>query len=172
MQWTVFWLTRLMVAQPDPTVYRTRWRVRVYELDANGHVNNAVYLNYAEQVAMEHAEALGMGRAWTQQHAATWVVRRHEILFRQPAAYGDELELTTRLASLKGASGVRHTTIVRTSDHQSLAEVTTQWVWVRLSDNRPTRLPPQARAVLLKLGTGDVGGATRVASRTAPTPMR
>ncbi|MDQ6670732.1 MAG: acyl-CoA thioesterase [Chloroflexota bacterium] len=140
-----------MVSEDDHAVYRTHWRVRVYELDANGHVNNAVYLNYAEQVAIEHAEALGVGRGWTAQHNATWVVRRHEILFRHPAAYGDDLELTTRLESLKGASGVRRTTIIRASDRQSIAEVTTQWVWVRLSDNRPTRLPRQARAVFQML---------------------
>ena len=130
----------------DRRVYRTRWRVRVYELDANGHVNNAVYLNYAEQVANEHAEALGLGRDWTAKQGATWVVRRHEILFRQPASYGDELELTTHVESMKGASGVRRTTIVRVSDRQSIAEVTTQWVWVRLSDGRPGRLPPQVLA--------------------------
>src|SRR3979490_1697710 len=121
----------------DHAVYRTRWRVRVYELDANGHVNNAVYLNYAEQVASEHAEVLGFGRSWTAEQGATWVVRRHEILFRLPASYGDELELTTHLESMKGASGVRRTTIVRLSDQQLIAEVTTQWVLVRLSDGAP-----------------------------------
>ena len=102
----------------DRAVYRTRWRVRVYELDANGHVNNAVYLNYAEQVAVEHAEALGLGRKFTADHGAAWVVRRHEILFRQPAAYGDELELTTRLESLKGASGMRRTSVTRATSRR------------------------------------------------------
>ncbi len=130
----------------DHAVYRTRWRVRVYELDANGHVNNAVFLNYAEQVATEHAEALGFGREWTAEHGATWVVRRHEIIFRRPAGYGDELEVSTRVESLKGARGVRRTSIVRVSDRQSIAEVTTEWAWVRVSDGRPMRLPPQALA--------------------------
>lgn len=148
------------MTEDEHRVYRTRWRVRVYELDANGHVNNAVYLNYAEQVAIEHAEALGLGREWCIAHGATWVVRRHEILFRQPAAYGDELELTTRVESLKGASGVRRTSIVRVSDHQPIADVTTQWVWVRLADNRPTRLPPQARAVFDRAETSPTRSMT------------
>ena len=50
----------------DPLVHRTRWRVRSYEIDQNGHVNNAVYLNYAEALTVEHAEASGYGRAWTE----------------------------------------------------------------------------------------------------------
>jgi acyl-CoA thioesterase FadM len=45
--------------------FTARWRVRSYELDSNGHVNNSVFLGYAEEVATLHAEALGFGRAWT-----------------------------------------------------------------------------------------------------------
>lgn len=130
-----------MSSASNHTVYRTRWRVRVYELDANGHVNNAVYLNYAEQVAVEHAEALGFGREWTSAHAGTWVVRRHEMTFRQPAVYGDELELTTRVEAPKGARGVRRTSIVRAGDGTPIADIVTEWVWVRLPDGRPARVP-------------------------------
>ena len=45
--------------------FTTRWRVRSYELDSNGHVNNSVYLAYAEEVAVLDAEARGFGKAWT-----------------------------------------------------------------------------------------------------------
>jgi acyl-ACP thioesterase len=41
----------------DPIEYAARWVVRNYELDSNGHVNNAVYLNWAEEIASRHAEA-------------------------------------------------------------------------------------------------------------------
>jgi acyl-CoA thioester hydrolase len=140
------------VTDDDRAVYRTRWRVRVYELDANGHVNNAVFLNYAEHVATEHAEVLGLGRDWSSAQGATWVVHRHEIVFRRPAGYGDELEVSTRVASLKGARGVRRTSIVRVADQQSIAEITTEWAWVRVADGRPIRLPPQAIALFSELG--------------------
>src|SRR3954471_9460452 len=98
---------------PDRSVYTTRWRVRTYELDVNGHVNNAVYLNWAEQLATEHIEAAGFGREWALAHGGAWVVRRHEITFRRPAVYDDDLELTTHATSVKGARGHRQTTITR-----------------------------------------------------------
>jgi acyl-CoA thioester hydrolase len=131
------------MALSDHPVYRTRLGVRVYELDTNGHVNNAVYLNYAEHVATEHAEALGFGRAWTLAHGGTWVVRRHEITFHQPAVYADELELTTRVEIPRGARGVRHTSIVRVADQLPVADVVTEWVWVKLANGRPARVPPE-----------------------------
>ena len=120
--------------------FTARWRVRSYELDGNGHVNNSVYLAYAEEVAVLHAEALGFGQSWTLRHGGAWVVRKHEIIYHQPALYGAELELTTTVASMRGARAIRQTAI-SLIDGGRLAEVTTEWVWVRGSDGRPTRLP-------------------------------
>lgn len=128
---------------PDRVTYTTRWRVRTYELDVNGHVNNAVYLNWAEQIATEHVEAAGFGQGWTSGQSGAWLVRRHEITYRRPALYGDELELTTRALSVKGARGLRETTIVNAADRAVIAEVLTEWVWVRLPDGRPTRVPDE-----------------------------
>jgi acyl-CoA thioester hydrolase len=129
------------VMSEDHTVYSTRWRVRTYELDVNGHVNNAVYLNWVEQVATEHTEAAGFGSDWLAAQGGVWVVRRHEINYLRPAIQGDELELTTRALLLKGARGLRQTRITRLSDGALFAEVLTEWVWIRLSDGRPTRVP-------------------------------
>ena len=127
----------------DPLVYTTRWRVRSYELDSNGHVNNAVYLNYAEQVTIEHAEASGYGAEWTTAHGGLWVVHRNLLTYRRPAVYGDELELTVRVILVQGARGVRQTEIRRAADGELVAEVLTEWVWTRLADGRPERVPPE-----------------------------
>jgi acyl-CoA thioester hydrolase len=125
----------------DRAVFSSRWRVRTYELDVNGHVNNAVYLNWAEQLATEHIEAAGFGQSWVLAQGGAWLVRRHEITYRRPAVYGDELMLTTRAVSIKGARGLRATTVTRDSDGATIADVMTEWVWVRISDGRPTRVP-------------------------------
>jgi acyl-CoA thioester hydrolase len=123
--------------------YSTRWRVRTYELDHNGHVNNAVYLNWAEQVATEHTEATGFGSAWAAERQGVWVVRRQEITYHRPALYGDELELTTSAEGIKGARGHRRTSIVRLADGVLVAEVLAEWVWVQLPEGRPTRVPEE-----------------------------
>ena len=121
--------------------FTARWRVRSYELDGNGHVNNSVYLAYAEELATLHAEARGFGKTWTVEHGGAWVVRKHDITYHRPAVYGDELELTTQVKEMRGARGVRQTTISLVAG-PLLAELTTQWVWVRAADGRPARIPP------------------------------
>jgi acyl-CoA thioester hydrolase len=114
--------------------------VRSYELDSNGHVNNSVYLAYAEEVAVLHAEALGFGREWTTRQGGAWVVRKHEVVYHQPALYGDQLELTTTVVGMRGARAERQTSITRV-DGPRLADIVTEWVWVRAGDGRPTRVP-------------------------------
>ena len=123
-----------------------RWKVRTYELDENGHVNNAVYLQWAEQMASEHAEAVGFGRQWCIDRDGTWVVRRHEITYHQPAKRNDELELTVRVRGLGGVRGQRHTEIRLAVDATLLAEVASEWVWVRIADGRPARVPAELLA--------------------------
>ncbi len=125
----------------DPLVYTARWTVRQYEVDAQGHVNNAVYLNYAEELAARHAEALGFGQGWAEAHGGYWVIRGHRITYHAPARFGDELELTVRVEMVRGARGQRRTTIVRPADGVLVAEISTEWVWLRLRDGRPAAVP-------------------------------
>jgi acyl-CoA thioester hydrolase len=120
-----------------------RWPVRGYELDSRGHVNNTVYLSWAEEIATAHAEAAGYGRAWSAERGGGWVIRRTDITYHRPAVYGDDVEITVKVELVKGARGVRRTTIRRVADGELLAEVLTEWVWVRLSDGRPTHVPKE-----------------------------
>jgi acyl-CoA thioester hydrolase len=129
----------------DDRSFTTHWQVRSYELDSNGHVNNSVYLSWAEEIATLHAEAAGFGRAWALEHGGAWVVGKHEIKYLRPARYGDELELTTTVCSMRGARAIRHTTI-KLANGTPVADITTEWAWVRASDGRPLRLPPSLLA--------------------------
>jgi acyl-CoA thioester hydrolase len=118
-----------------------RWTVRTYEVDENGHVNNAVYVQWAEEVTARHAEAMGFGREWSIERGGAWLVRRHELTYHRPARRGDELELTVRVLSVGGVRGRRHTTISLAADRTLLAEVASEWVWVRIGDGRPAAVP-------------------------------
>lgn len=125
----------------DTWRYTARWPVRQYELDQYGHVNNAVYLNWIEQVATDHVEALGFGRRWADALGGGWVVREHHVTYHRPVVYGDVVLVTTLPQRLAGVRGLRRTEIHRESDGVLLTEAETIWVWVRVSDGRPTRIP-------------------------------
>jgi acyl-CoA thioester hydrolase len=127
----------------DPWQYSATIPVRQYELDVLGHVNNAVYLNWAEQVAIDHVERLGFGRAWSIAQGGAWVVREHHVTYHLPVEYGDVVTVTTLPQELGGVRGLRRTEIRRQSDGALTTEITTVWVWVRAGDGRPSRVPEE-----------------------------
>lgn len=137
-------------AEVDPWRHTVRYPVRQYELDVLGHVNNAVYLNWVEQVAIDHVEALGFGRAWANERGGAWVVREHHVTYHRPVEYGDVMLVTTLPQEIHGVRGLRRTEMHREADGVLTTEVLTQWIWVRTVDGRPTRVP----ADLLRLFNG------------------
>jgi acyl-CoA thioester hydrolase len=131
----------------DPLHYSERWRVRNNELDSNAHVNNSVYLAWAEEIATRHAEAAGYGRAWSEERGGGWVIHKTEITYHRPAVYNDIVEVAVDVELIRGARGIRSTRITRTHDEELLAELWTEWAWVRLTDGRPMRAPPELVAL-------------------------
>ena len=128
-------------ARVDPRRFTARYPVRQHELDLLGHVNNAVYLHWIEQAAIDHVEALGFGREWSLARGGGWVVREHRVTYHRPVTYGDVVLVTTLPQELAGVRGMRLTEIRRESDGVLTTEASTDWVWVRMTDGRPQRVP-------------------------------
>ena len=74
-----------------------RHPVRFNDLDAFGHVNNAVYLTYLEEARIAFLEHLGLVRELADM---AMILARAEIDFRSPARAGDELDIAVRATRL------------------------------------------------------------------------
>lgn len=70
-----------------------RERVRFRDLDAMGHVNNAVFLTYIESARV--AFLVDLGAAATLEDMSI-IVARIEIDFRAPVGFGEEVEISVR----------------------------------------------------------------------------
>lgn len=115
-------------------------RVQPDEIDELGHVNNTVYLRYAEDIARAHSDALGLSLNVYKALGVVPVVRRHTITYHQSAVLGDGIRVSTCVEAFKGARAGRTTRLERPGG-VLLAEVETEWVWIRVDNGRPTRVP-------------------------------
>jgi acyl-CoA thioester hydrolase len=70
-----------------------RETVRFRDLDAKGHVNNAVFLTYMESARVAFLLELG---AASGLEDLSFIVARVEIDFRAPIAFGEEVEVGVR----------------------------------------------------------------------------
>lgn len=144
------------------------FRVRHYEADALGHVNNATWLHYLEHAATEHSAALGYSIERFAALGGAFIVRRHEIDCLRPAAPGDTLQVLTWPVSFAGARAIRdyEVRLVAPAAEASglpapadrfwpageeppgrlLVRARTLWVWVDPA-GRPRRIPPELHRV-------------------------
>lgn len=149
-------------------------RVRFNECDSLGHVNNAVYLGYLEQAAIDHAAAAGWPASRLRdEFGAVFVARRHEIDFLQPAFENDVLEIMTWPESLSGAKATRAYQIRRvetspgalpadrlvdpaepvpTPRRAIVVTARTAWAFIDPSRGRPVRIPPVLIAAFILPG--------------------
>lgn len=73
----------------------TRISVRVYELDSFGHVNGAVYLQYAEHVGWECFRSAGITESVLREHGLAPVRLEETVRYIDELRAGDEVEVTT-----------------------------------------------------------------------------
>ncbi|MBD2464949.1 acyl-CoA thioesterase [Oscillatoria sp. FACHB-1407] len=131
--------------------FTTELRVRHYEMDALGHVNNAVYQHYLEQAAIEHSEHLGFTPARYRELGGLFVMRRVEIEYLRPAIAGDVLSIQTWVQEMRGPRAVRSYEIRKGSNSESLVTATALWVWVEVATMRPRPIPNEILATFGQL---------------------
>ena len=77
----------------DGFAFVHRDAVRYRDLDAWGHVNNAVYLTYCEDARMAYLAHLGVVAGFGD---ATMILARAEVDFRSPTREGEQLAIGVR----------------------------------------------------------------------------
>ena len=124
--------------------YRVPLRVTPSDIDALGHVNNVVYLQWVQEAAAAHWNKLAVPE---EQEGIAWVVMRHEIDYRQAARLGDAVYAITRVGETEGVRSVRYVDIYKEPE-TLLASARTTWVMVDAHTQRPRRIGPEIMAIL------------------------
>lgn len=121
--------------------FTTHLRVRHYEMDPLGHVNNAVYQHYLEQAAIEHLEHLGFTPERYRELGGIFVMRRITIDYLRPAISGNTLAITTWPAEMRGPRAIRRYEIRKQGESDLLVTAEALWVWVDAVTMRPKAIP-------------------------------
>lgn len=116
-----------------------RLTVRSYELDANNHVNNAVYLQYLEFARMDYLRTIGFDYDGLFAAGFAFVVTRIDIRYRVPACLFDELEIEVYPVKAGKLSGTFRQEI-KNSRGQLCAEAEVSWGCIDRT-GRPAKIP-------------------------------
>lgn len=130
---------------PVSPVYSKPITIPASAIDENGHVNNVVYVQWMQDIAVEHYASIGGIAA--QGADATWVVREHKIEYLLPAFAGEEIEVRTWVEDIRKVRSLRKYEFVRKSDGKILVKGETDWVFVDAKSGRPLMIPEAVIAV-------------------------
>jgi acyl-CoA thioester hydrolase len=110
------------------------------DVDQNGHLNNVVYVQWMQDVAMKHSAAVGYDWQKYQELGTSWIIKSHFIEYKSPGFEGEDIELQTWVFKHEKLSSLRKYRFVRPSDGRLLAVAETNWVYVDSSNGRPRRI--------------------------------
>jgi len=131
-------VTKLLEPPEGRQVFRGVFDPTPADIDDNGHVNNVVYLRWAQDMGVSHWRSLAPADAldtWA------WVALRHEIDYRRELKLGETAQARTWVAA--EAIGPRYDRYIRIDapDGAMCAQVVTTWVLIDIATRRPRRVP-------------------------------
>ncbi|MFG2824087.1 acyl-CoA thioesterase [Kitasatospora sp. NPDC048365] len=94
--------------------FSVRITVRGYETDTQGHLNQAVYLQYAEHARWEHLQAAGIRQADLLSKGVGPVVLETTIKYRRELRAGDEVDVSCAFIWAEGKTFSLEQRITRT----------------------------------------------------------
>ena len=112
-------------------------------IDELGHVNNAVWVQWIQKLAVAHWESAADP---AHQQAYFWVEVRHEIDYLRPAREGERIAARNWVGD--APRGARFDRFVEFTgpDGRICVRARTFWAMLDRSSGRPLRVPPQVVA--------------------------
>jgi len=119
------------------------FRIRYYECDANGHLNNANYLRLMQETAIDASSAAGFDTGHYDQMGKRWLIRSSQVEFLIPIVDNDQIRITTWVSDIRRASSQR---VYEFHDHitgEQKARGFTDWIFVDANSYSPARIPEE-----------------------------
>ena len=126
---------------PLSNIYTKAIIISLTAIDENGHVNNVTYVQWMQDIAVEHYTTIGGIEA--QGPDATWVVREHKIEYLLPAFVNEEIEIRTWVENIRRVRSLRKYEFIRKADGKTLVKGETDWVFLDVKTGSPRAVPEE-----------------------------
>jgi acyl-CoA thioester hydrolase len=105
------------------------------DIDAMGHVNNAVYLRWVQEAVVDYWQHVS---SITAQDELLWVALKHEIVYRMPLFINDTVDALVTATGTRGSRASFSTFFRRGAD--IAVDVRSSWCCVDAVTRRPKRI--------------------------------
>ena len=153
-----------------PRTYTRRFRVRWTDCDAIGHVSHVAFARYMQEAGFEAGGDAGYGLPYWTEAGVGWLARRSRIDYLRPIRYGDELDVTTTIASFSRVRAQRNYDFVHTGDGAPVVQAAIDWVLFDRNTGAPARLSADVMLAFRPEGPEPDPGSRLDTTRLPDTP--
>jgi acyl-CoA thioester hydrolase len=126
-----------------PHTHTRNFRIRHYECDAFGHLNNTNYLRYMQETAFDASAAVGYDRERYNELGHHWLIRETDIEYLKPARYGDTVAVKTWVIDFHRVRSRRAYEFTDQCSGELVARAVTDWVYLKNGSTRPATIPDE-----------------------------
>ena len=127
----------------DEYHHRTSVQVRFRDIDAFGHVNNAVFFSYVELARIRYL--LDVVQPPTSFDRMPLILARVELDFRSPIAFGEEVVVETRVDNIGRSSFTMRHRMTAGPENRLAGDVHTVLVTYDYATSQPIPVPDDWR---------------------------
>lgn len=124
-----------------PLIHTRDFRVRYYECDAYGHLNNANYLRFMQETAFDASAAAGYGLERYAQMGRIWWIRETGIEYLRPFVYNDAIQVKTWVADFHHVTSQRDYALYNAATGELGARGYTVWAFLDSATGKPAPIP-------------------------------
>ena len=126
--------------------------VRFRDIDAMGHVNNAVFFTYLEAARVEYAHSVILRTRSPRLTETGLILAKISCEFKKPIFYGQSVEVGTRVAAMRNSSFTVEQRIEADGRLAALAQAVV--VRCDYQAGKSVRIPDEFRALVDAFETG------------------
>jgi len=138
----VFPFERFPKIAPVEESFIVQRQVELMDLDTYDHVNNATYINYAEEAAAQDFSSRGWSPAKLAEAGLMISTRRIHIRYLSLATWGETLNISTHMLETKDIGGTRYVGMTH-ADNSPVAECILDWELVDQKSGETRPLPQE-----------------------------
>ncbi|MEO1288675.1 MAG: YbgC/FadM family acyl-CoA thioesterase [Chloroflexota bacterium] len=142
-------------------VFTRRFRVRHYECDAYGHLNNVNYVRYMQETALDASQAVGWDTDRYHNIGHQWLIRETDIEYLRPLRWNDEVEVTSYVLDFRRIQSRRRYEFRNVADNALVAQATTNWAYLNTQTQQTARIPHEMIKDFAPNGLPDVSPMER-----------
>ena len=140
----VFPFERFPKLSSGETSFVMKRQVESMDLDLYEHVNNAVYIHYAEEAVAQAFSAQGWSPEKLAESHLRTAIRRVKIQYLSLAAWGETLDISTYVLDVKDTGGSSYVNMTR-ADGTPVAECILGWELADRKSGKARTLPEELR---------------------------